>query len=67
MPAMYSNVTGFLTRQLDIHRTIPLPITLECKPAYAKHQVTTYDPNPRITIPECERSFEPAYNNVSHV
>ena len=35
------NVTGFLTRQLDIYHTIPLPMTLECEPAYAS-QITTY-------------------------
>jgi hypothetical protein len=44
MSAMYNNVdnvTGFLTRQLDIYHTIPLPMTLECEPAYAS-QITTY-------------------------
>ena len=54
------HVTGFLTRQLDIYHTIPLPITLECKPAYAS-QITIYDPG--MPIPECEPSCEPAYKN----
>ena len=43
MSAMYNNVIGFLTHQLGIYRTIPLPITLECKPAHVS-QVTTYNP-----------------------
>ena len=55
------HVKGFLTRQLDIYHTIPLPTILETKPRKSEQSCEFTYNNP--TIPECERSCEPTYNN----
>ena len=63
------HVKGVLIRQLGIYHTIPLPTKLECTchripypPSWyiSYHTTTTY----AGTTSLCERSCEPAYNNV---